>query len=134
MATVHGNGGTVKIGTTAIAEIRNFTLNRNADTVDTTTMGTVARTFTSSLTSWDGSVSALWDPDDAGQILGVLPAAIGTEVTLVMAPEGDATSGDVWYTGTAIITSAPISTPHDEMVTIEFTFQGTGTLTETTTA
>jgi len=59
MATHTGSEGTVKVGANAIAEIRSFSLDETADTLDDTTMGDTARTFKSSLTSFSGSVDVL---------------------------------------------------------------------------
>ena len=87
MATHTGSEGTVKVGSNAIAEIRSFSIEESADTLEDTTMGDTARTYKSSLTSFSGSVDVLWDEtDSSGQ--GAL--TIGAEVTLNLYPEGDA--------------------------------------------
>jgi len=128
MATHTGSEGTVKVGANAIAEIRSFSLEETADTLDDTTMGDTARTFKSSLTSFSGSVDVLWDEtDSSGQ--GAL--TIGAEVTLNLYPEGDS-AGDTYLSGTAIVTGRSISSSHDGLVEMSISVQGSGALTTTT--
>jgi hypothetical protein len=128
MATHTGSEGTVKVGSDAIAEIRSFSLEESADTLEDTTMGDTARTYKSSLTTFTGSVDVFWDETDTtGQ--GAL--TIGASVTLNVYPEGD-TSGDTYYTGTAIVTGVTRSSSFDGLVEASITVQGSGALTATT--
>jgi len=128
MATHTGSEGTVKVGANAIAEIRSFSLEETADTLEDTTMGDTARTYKSSLTTFTGSVDVFWDETDTtGQ--GAL--TIGASVTLNVYPEGD-TSGDTYYTGTAIVTGVTRSSSFDGLVEASITVQGSGALTATT--
>ena len=128
MATHTGSEGTVKVGANAIAEIRSFSLEESADTLEDTTMGDTARTYKSSLTTFTGSVDVFWDETDTtGQ--GAL--TIGASVTLNVYPEGDA-SGDTYYTGTAIVTGVTQSSSFDGLVEASITVQGSGALTATT--
>lgn len=130
MATHTGSEGTVKVGSNAIAEIRSFSIEETADTLEDTTMGDTARTYKSSLTTYTGSVDVLWDETDTtGQ--GAL--TIGAEVTLNLYPEGD-TSGDTYYTGTAIVTGRTINSTYDGLVEMSISVQGSGALTEATVA
>jgi len=130
MATHKGSEGTVKIGANAIAEIRTWTINETADTLEDTTMGDSARTYKPSLTSWDGSMDVYWDETDSN---GQGAATIGAEITLNVYPEG-ATSGDSYYTGSAIVTGVSRTASFDGMVEASLTFQGTGALSATTVA
>ena len=128
MATHAGSEGTVKVGSNAIAEIRSFSLEETADTLEDTTMGDTARTYKSSLTTFTGSVDVFWDETDtAGQ--GAL--TIGASVTLNVYPEGD-TAGDTYYSGSAIVTGITRSSSFDGLVEASITVQGSGALTATT--
>lgn len=130
MATHAGSEGTVKVGANAIAEIRSFSVDERADTLEDTTMGDTARTYKSSLTTWTGSVDVYWDETDTtGQ--GAL--TIGSEVTLNLYPEG-ATSGDTYMTGSAIVTGVSVSSSFDGMVEASISVQGNGALTYTQVA
>ena len=128
MATHAGSEGTVKVGSDAIAEIRSFSIEETADTLEDTSMGDSARTYKPSLTSFSGSVDVFLDETDtAGQ--GGL--TIGAEVTLNLYPEGD-TAGDTYLSGSAIVTGRSVSSSFDGLVEMSISVQGNGALTQTT--
>jgi len=128
MATHAGSEGTVKVGSDAIAEIRSFSIEETADTLEDTSMGDGARTYKPSLTSFSGSIDVFWDENDtAGQ--GAL--TIGAEVTLNLYPEGD-TAGDTYLSGAAIVTGRSVSSSFDGLVEMSISVQGNGALTQTT--
>jgi predicted secreted protein len=128
MATHKGSEGTVKVGANAIAEIRSFSIEESADTLEDTSMGDTARTYKSSLTTFSGSVDVLWDETDStGQ--GAL--TIGAEVTLNLYPEGSET-GDTYMTGAAIVTGRSVNSSFDGLVEMSISVQGNGALTTTT--
>jgi predicted secreted protein len=132
MATHTGSEGTVKVGTagsdTVIAEIRTFSIEETADTIETTSMGDTSRTYSPSLKNFTGSVDVFWDETDtSGQ--GAL--TVGSEVTLNFYPEG-VTSGDTYYGGSAIVTGRTINSSFDGLVEASLSIQGSGALTETT--
>jgi predicted secreted protein len=128
MATHAGSEGTVKVGSDAIAEIRSFSIEETADTIEDTSMGDAARTYKPSLTSFSGSIDVFWDETDAtGQ--GAL--TIGAEVTLNLYPEGD-TAGDTYLSGAAIVTGRSVSSSFDGLVEMSISVQGNGALTQTT--
>ena len=124
MATHTGSEGTIKVSTTVVGELRSYTLEQTADTIEDTSMGDTSRTYKSALKGWSGSASLFFDEADAGQLLLVL----GTSVAIKVYPEG-ASSGDKYYYGDAIITGSNISASFDGMVEAEVTFTGTGVLT-----
>ncbi len=128
MATHAGSEGTVKVGSDAIAEIRSFSIEETADTIEDTSMGDAARTYKPSLTSFSGSIDVFWDETDTtGQ--GAL--TIGAEVTLNLYPEGD-TAGDTYLSGAAIVTGRSVSSSFDGLVEMSISVQGNGALTQTT--
>ena len=128
MATHKGSEGTVKVGANAVAEIKSYSIEESADTLEDTSMGDSARTYKSSLTSFSGSIDVFWDETDVdGQ--GAL--SIGSEVTLNVYPEGD-TAGDTYYTGSAIVTGVSRSASFDGLVEASISVQGNGALTPTT--
>lgn len=128
MAVHKGSEGTVKVGASAIAEIRSYSIEETSDTLETTTMGDTARTYTPNLTSWSGSVDVYWDETDStGQ--GAL--TVGAEVTLNVYPEGDS-AADTYYTGAAIVTGVTKNASFDGLVEASVSLQGTGALTSTT--
>lgn len=128
MANHKGSEGVVKVGANAVAEVKSYSLTETADTIEDTVMGDSARTYQSSLTSFSGSLDVHWDETDTtGQ--GAL--TIGASVTLNVYPEG-ATTGDTYYSGTAIVTSIAITGSFDGMVMASIGVQGTGALSKST--
>ncbi len=128
MATHKGSEGIIKVGSDSVLEIRSYSIEESADTLEDTSMGDAARTYKPSLTSFSGSLDVFWDETDtSGQ--GAL--SIGSEVTLVVYPEGDAT-GDTYYTGSAIVTGVSRTGAFDGLVEASISVQGNGALTETT--
>lgn len=126
--THKGSEGTVKVGSNAVAEIRSYSIEESADTLEDTSMGDSARTYKPSLTNFSGSLDVFWDElDTSGQ--GAL--SIGSEVTLNVFPEGDA-SGDTYYTGSAIVTGVSRTASFDGLVEASISVQGNGALTEST--
>jgi len=125
MAVHKGSEGVVKILTNIVAEVRDWSLEETAETIDSTQLSDAAKTFEVGTTSWSGSVNAFWDETDtSGQ--GAMTA--GATVTLNLYPEG-ATSGDTFGSGTAIISSISKSGGIDGLVEASFSFQGSGALT-----
>jgi hypothetical protein len=129
MANHSGSEGVVKIGTYTMAETRSYTLTETGDTIEDSIMGDSYRTFKTGMKSWTGSVVCFWDETESAQ--SALTA--GASVTLNLYPEGNA-STDKYYTGTVLVTSIERSAAFDGMVEATFSFQGTGTLTESTLA
>ena len=128
MATHKGSEGLVKVGSATVAEVKSYSLEESADTLETTKMGDAARTYLPSLTSFSGSVDCFWDEtDSAGQVA----LAVGASVTLVFYPEG-AASGDTFYSGTALVTGKTITGSFDGMVEASISVQGTGALSTAT--
>ena len=129
MATHKGSEGIVKVGSSnVVAEIRSYSIEESADTLEDTSMGDSAKTYKASLTSFSGSLDVFWDEtDSSGQ--GAL--SIGAEVTLNFYPEGD-TSGDTYYTGSAIVTGVSRTASYDGLVEASISVQGNGALTEST--
>lgn len=129
MATHTGSEGTVRVGATNnILEIRSYSVEETADTVEDTSMGDSYRTHKTTLKAWTGTVDVFWDElDTTGQ--GAL--TVGSEVAVRFMPEG-ATTGDVYLSGNAIVTGKTVSASFDGMVESTITLQGTGALTTTT--
>ena len=132
MATHTGSEGTVRVGLNAIAEIRSYSVEETADTVEDTSMGDAYRTFKTTLKGWSGSVDVFWDETDTN---GQVAMTVGTEVTINFFPEG-ATAGQTekYYSGTAIVTGRTVTGSFDGMVEATITLQGTGALTLSTLA
>jgi hypothetical protein len=131
MATHKGSEGIVKVGSSnVVAEIRSYSIEESADTLEDTSMGDSAKTYKASLTSFSGSLDVFWDETDTN---GQGALSIGAEVTLNFYPEGD-TAGDTYYTGSAIVTGVSRTASYDGLVEASISVQGNGALTESTVA
>jgi hypothetical protein len=128
MATFKGSDGVVKAGASgsenAIGEIRNFSVEETADTIEDTSMGDTSRTYKDSLKSFTASIDALFDDTDTAQTA----MTIGSELSFLFLPEG-ATAGDYQLSGSGIVTSVSRSQSYDGLVEISFSVQGSGALT-----
>jgi Phage major tail protein 2. len=127
MATTTGSEGTIKIGTDVVGELRSFSLESTAETIEDTSMGDTNRSYKVGLKTFTGTASVFFDVTDTAQ--NALDA--GAEITLNVFPEG-ASSGDTFYTGSGIVTGRTINSSFDGMVEMEISFQGNGALTEST--
>lgn len=128
MATHTGSEGVIKSGANTVAEVRSYTVSETGDTIEDTSMGDASRTYKAGLKTWTASVEAFWDETDTN---GQGSFDVGSSVTLNVYPEGSST-GDVYYTGSALVTGKTINGTFDGMVEASFTLQGTGALSETT--
>lgn len=124
MATFKGKDGVVKVGSNAIGEIRNFSVDESADTIEDTSMGDTARTYKDSLTQFTASIDALFDDGDTAQTA----LTIGSSATFSFLPEGDS-SGKYSLSGSGIVTGISRSQSYDGLVEISFSLQGSGALT-----
>lgn len=127
MAVHTGSEGTIKIGANTLGELRSFSLESTAETIEKTKMGDSARSFAVGLISFTGTASVFFDETDTAQS----ECDAGTSITLEVYPEG-ADSGDTYYTGSAIVTGRTINSSFDGMVEMELSFTGSGGLTEAT--
>lgn len=129
MAIATGQSGIVKValanGTVnSVGEIRSFTIETSADTIESTTMGDTARTYLQGLSTGTVSIDAYWDEDDQNMQLLDERASVIFEIY----PTGE-TAGQENYSGSGIVTSKSISASFDGMVEASFTIQISGAVT-----
>ena len=128
MAVHAGQEGTAKVGANTISELRAWQFTETAETADTSTLGTTARTHIKTVTTWEGSFTTNWDETDA---TGQGAMSIGSSVSITLFPEGDA-GGDTKYSGTVTITSVDRNADNDGVVNATYSFTGSGALVEST--
>tara|TARA_X000000950_G_scaffold134276_1_gene167217 strand:- start:212 stop:607 length:396 start_codon:yes stop_codon:yes gene_type:complete len=130
MATFKGNDGVVKLGTSGgtnvVGEVRSYSLEHTADTVEDTKMGDSFRSYKSTLQSFSGTLDVFWDDSDAD---GQGAFVVGNEIDINLYPAG---TSDTYYSGKAIVTSVSRTGSFDGMVEASLGVQGTGALTTTT--
>jgi predicted secreted protein len=127
MANHLGREGLVKISSTTIGELRNYALSHSSDTVEDSVIGDTYRTRLATMKTFSVSGDLYWDETNAGQLL----ITIGSSVTLNLYPEGSDT-GDIYYSGAAIVTKFDISASFDGIVEGSIAFEGNGALSTLT--
>ena len=124
MAVLKGKDGSISVGLNNLANITSFTINEEADTLETTAMGNAGyKTFVGSLKSWTGTVEAVFDDTDSA-------VAVGSAITLTVVVD-DGSSNQVQYSGSCIVTSRSVEVAVADLVSVTFEVTGTGALTET---
>jgi predicted secreted protein len=127
MANHLGREGTVKISSTTIGELRNYSLAHSSDVVEDSVIGDTYRTRKATLKTWSVNGDLYWDEVDAGQIA----LTIGSTVTVNLYPEGIA-STSTYYSGSGIVTKFDISAAFDGMVEGSISIEGNGVLSTLT--
>ncbi len=130
MATKTGASGVVKVqvsGTTVavVGEVRSFTFDGSADTIEDSVIGDTARTYKQGLATNTVSIECYWDEADAQQLILDERADIDFEIY----PTGTG-SGETFFSGGGIVTARSITGAFDGMVEASFTIQCSGAVTE----
>lgn len=109
-----------------VAEIRVWNLTVTAGNYDASVLGDTWMEFVSGLKGWSGTLTGFYalTTDLTGQRLLMSALVNNTSIVLQMqtAPGGGG------FEGTAHVISSATSNPVDNLVTIDFAFQGTGSL------
>jgi hypothetical protein len=132
MATKTGASGVVKVqvsGTAVVVvgEVRSFTFDGSADTIEDSVMGDSTRTYKQGLKTNTVSLDVYWDDADAQQLI----LDEGVDIDFEIYPTGTGT-GEKYYSGGGIVTSRSISAAFDGMVEASFNIQCSGAVTEAT--
>jgi predicted secreted protein len=138
MATMVGNDGNVAVGNIAIAQVRTFTVEMTADTIETTIMGQDSRTFLKGLSQFSGSADIYFDPTEFNSGVATFNPTHSTSVVglggvLVKFYLDQDASADIAFQGNCIITGYTVNSSMDGLVEASITFQGTGGTTFSTT-
>ena len=122
MAAIRGCLGVVSIGATptVVGEVTAYSINAVADEVDTSSMGTCTASSVAGNKKTTGTISANYDPTDAGQLLFV----IGQDEQLVIEPEG--AGGSTFTAASATILANTISAEVNGVVTVEMSYSLNG--------
>ncbi len=93
MATHTGSEGTIKVSSTTVGELRSYSLEQTADTIEDTSMGDTNRTYKSALKGWSGSASLFFDEAEAlADRVAVINKGIIVEISTPTELGGRATS------------------------------------------
>ena len=139
MATLTGNNGAVSIDGVNVVNVRNFSIETTADTIETSVMGTDVRTYVSGLSSFSGSADVYFDPSDFDtneskfNPTAGLVGASGVAIKLYIEQNYSSTN-DYAFTGNVVVTGYTVNSSFDGLVEASISFQGTGATTYSTTA
>lgn len=139
MATLTGNNGSVTINSVNVANVRSFSIEVTADTIETTTMGVDVRTYVQGLSQFSGTADIYFDPSQYDTYETTfnpttgLVGASGVALKLYLEENYSSTS-DYAFTGNIIVTGFTVNSSFDGMVEASISFQGTAAATFSTTA
>jgi len=130
MATTAGSSGVFKISQTdgseaQVANVRSFSFDVTADTIENSVMGDTARSYVAGLSSSTLSIEVYWDQSDQD--------AFDERATVYweLYPTGTG-SGEKYYHGSGVVTGKTVSAAFDGMVEASFSIQNSGAVTEAT--
>ena len=122
MSVLKGREASIKVGTTAVLECQNWTLDIGTETVDTTSFGDQFREFTATFATWSGTAKGNY-------------ALAGSQASLQTAVLGGSTvdvrfyvDSTYYYHGDAYV-SAAISAAVDGIVEVNWSFSAASALT-----
>jgi predicted secreted protein len=139
MSILTGNNGVVKIdnasGTpTAIASVKNYSVEIKADTIETTSMGIDARTYVKGLSSFSGSADVYFDTANytgGANVVAVLNPTGGTVGDSAVSIELYLNNTSDKFSGEIIVTGYSVKSSMDGMVEASISFTGSGAITFT---
>jgi len=123
MAEHLGREGVLKVSSTTVGQLRNYSLAHSSDVVEDSTMGDIYRTRKATMKTWSVNADLFWDEADAGQLL----VTIGSTVSVALYPEGVA-STDTYYSGVGIVTKFDVTSAFDGMIECSISLEGDGPL------
>lgn len=131
MTAIVGNAGVITIEDDAgvaqtVAEVRNYSIETTADTIEITKMGDVTRQYKKGLASFSGSADVYWAESHFSTIdLNPTVGSVGATnkvVGLKIYPTGSGTS----WNGDVVITGYSVNGSFDGLIEASISFQGTG--------
>lgn len=133
MATITGNDGVITINSIAVGNVRNFSIEMKADTIETSVMGQDARTYITGMSSFSGSADVYFDPADYdtnessfNPTVGLVGAS-GVAGKFYIGKDAQGTTTDYLFQGSIIVTGYSVKSSMDGLVEASISFQGTGT-------
>ena len=131
MATFTGVAGLVHRDGDSIGEITSFSLDVNQEPVEDTVISDTARSYQVGILNWSGTAEVFWSDVDSAQVAMWTELLTPVAKEMIFFPEGS-TTGDIKWTGNAIITSHSLTSSTNSMVSLSISFQGTGALVKGT--
>lgn len=124
-------GSTSPTGGTVIGEVRSYSVESTADTIETSTMGNDTRQYVKGMSTWSGNADVLFDGAQFNLIQpnkGGVNEVGSTPVFMVFYPQGEVGSSDQIIGGAVIITGMTVTASYDGLIEASISFQGSGPL------
>ena len=132
MATIRGCLGVIEIGSApvVVGELTAYSVNPAADEIDTSSMGSCTASSQAGYKKTTGTMTANYDPDDAGQLLFV----VGTTQPITVYPEGKGSGLVQWVSTDALILGVNLVADVNGVVTFDmnYTINGEFTISDQT--
>lgn len=127
---IKGHSGSCTAGGSVVGTAKAWSVDISADTADTTKFSDGDwRTSESLLKQWSGSITVIFDAGgDAGEAKLIESLTAGSPVDLVLNTSATGTGAAEKYSGSANITSLPVSSEVGSIIEVSFSFQGSGEL------
>lgn len=127
-----GHSGSCTVGGSAVAEAKNWSLDISQGTTDVTNFGSGGWTESAAtLKSWSGSITVIFDGGaDAGQAALIAGVTSGNSVALELITSASGSGSSEKFSGSAIVTSMPVTNDVNGIIEVSFKFTGTGALTQ----
>lgn len=132
MATLTGNDGVITINSVNVANVRNFSIEMKADTIETSVMGQDYRTYVTGLNTFSGSADIYFEPTDFdtnestfNPTIGLVGAS-GVTGKFYIGKDIQGTTTDYLFQGSIIVTGYSVKSSMDGLVEASISFQGTG--------
>ena len=136
MATMVGNDGSIVVGSTTLAAVRNFSIDITADTIETSVMGQSTRSYVKGMSTYSGSADIYFDPSEfsgAAATFNPTSGSVGSApISGKFYLDQDATDDIVFYANSMIVTGYTVNSTMDGMVEATIAFQGSGATTLST--
>tara|TARA_R100001594_G_scaffold135056_1_gene176544 strand:- start:503 stop:901 length:399 start_codon:yes stop_codon:yes gene_type:complete len=131
MATFTGVAGLVHWDGDSIGEMTSFSLDVNQEPVEDTVISDTTRSYQAGILNWSGTAEVFWSDVDSAQVAMWTELLTPVAKEMIFFPEG-ASTGDIKWTGNALITSHSLTSSTNSMVSMSISFQGTGALVKGT--
>jgi len=128
MATHAGREGAIYVGVNQVAELMDWSFEDSIDLIDDSELADIARTYLTGKSNATGSFNCHWDETDT---TGQQALTLGASVTLNLYMEGN-TTGDAYFTGTAIITGRSYSGSDSDTIKASYNWTSNGGMTQST--
>ena len=126
MAIMKGYDGEVKVGGKTIGYVNSATINVTRGTHEVSQLGNKYKEFEETVVEWSGNARATFDYADAAQ-KEVVDRLDGTTDDGALPVLSVKVSETKTYTGDVIMTNMQLGVEHANVVTADFSFQGSGT-------